>query len=80
MNCSVGWYYNKWSGFFVNEYVYRIMEAYLNSENIDKYVLRNMVKTVKRERLLMIYSLSQSKGIPKLLLQSGRQDYETIYQ
>ena len=47
---TAGWYYDKWPGFLSVD-AYRIMEAYLNGENIDEYVLRNKFKTVKKRKI-----------------------------
>ena len=43
INGTAGWYYNKWP-VFLSDDEYRVMEAYSNGEDIDKYVLRNRFK------------------------------------
>ena len=47
---TAGWYYNKWPG-FLNVEAYKIMEAYSQGEDIDEYILRNNMKSVKKRIL-----------------------------
>ena len=47
---TAGWYYNKWPG-FLNLEAYQIMEAYSNGEDIDEYILRNNMKSVKKRKV-----------------------------
>ena len=47
---TAGWYYNKWPG-FLNVKAYKIMEAYSNGENLDEYILRNNMKSVKKRKV-----------------------------
>ena len=47
---TAGWYYDKWPGFLSVD-AYHIMEAYYNGEYIDKFVLRNKIKTVKKRKI-----------------------------
>ena len=47
---TAGWYYDKWPG-FLNVATYRVLEAYSNGEDIDEYILRNNMKSVKKRKV-----------------------------